>query len=172
MPALLIGGRKQIANCTFALTKLQSDGAKAFARAEIAEHETLKKTFQGLGYDYPVRPAPGTQPDRPAAWLVASGGAPLPVEAAGMVAVDHEVADQCIANYRREMDAFSGREFDKRFIGHQLDEHLALLDKVQTFRRHASPEASAVLAEGQKTIETHIATLKKLMTGFDKNREE
>ncbi|CAN0477634.1 unnamed protein product, partial [Phaeothamnion confervicola] len=89
-----------------------------------------------------------------------------------LVAVDHEVADQCIANYRSEMDKLSGKEFDKRFIGNQLDEHMALLDKVQTFRRHASPKLETVLADGQKVIETHIATLKKIMANLDKGKAD
>jgi len=85
-----------------------------------------------------------------------------------MIALDHEVADQCITNYRAEMGKLTGRDFDKRFVGNQLDEHLMLLDKVQTFRRHSSPKMEAVLADGQKIIETHIATLKQLMTTLEK----
>jgi len=169
-PCLLIGGHKQIANCTHALTKLQTDDAKAFAKAEIAEHETIKKNLKGLGFDYPVTPAGAGGP--PGAWAVTAGGAKLPLEAAALIAVDHEVAEQCIANYRREMDAYAGREFDRRFVGNQLDEHLALLDKVETFRRHASPKMEAVLAEGQKVIETHIATLKKLRETLDGPRRK
>ena len=171
-PCLLIGGRKQIENSSYALKKLQSDDAKAFARAEIAEHEAIKKNLKELGYDYPVTALPGSQPGQPPAWVVTAGSAKLPLEAAGMVAVDHEVADQCIANYRREMEPLTGRDFDKRFIGNQLDEHLTLLDKVQTFRRHASPKMEAVLADGQKTIETHIATLKNLMAALVKGGEK
>lgn len=171
-PCLLICGRKQIENCSYALKKLQSDEAKAFARAEIDEHETIKKKLKELGYDYPVTAASGTQTNQPAAWSVTAGTARLPMEAAGLIAVDHEVADQCIANARMEMDKLSGRELDKHFIGCQLGEHYALLDKVQTFRRHASPKMEAVLADGQKVIETHIATLKKIMTNLDKGKAE
>jgi predicted outer membrane protein len=171
-PCLLIGGRKQIENCSYALKKLQSDEAKAFAKAEIEEHETIKKNLKGLGFDYPVTPVAAAQPGQPVSWAVSAGGVKLPMEAATMVAVDYEVAEQCIANYRTEMDTYSRREFDKRFVGHQLDEHMSLLDKVQTFRRHASPKMGAILADGQKVIETHIATLKKLMTALDKGGEK
>ncbi|MDY3557107.1 DUF4142 domain-containing protein [Gemmata sp. JC717] len=136
-PFLLSGGRKQIENCSYALKKLQSDEAKAFAKAEIDEHETIKKNLKGLGYDYPVTAAPGTQPNQPTAWSVTAGAAKLPTETAAMVAVDHEVADRCILNYRSEMDKLSGKEFDKRFIGHQLDEHMTLLDKCR--RSAATP---------------------------------
>lgn len=170
-PCLLIGGRKQIENCSFALKKLQNDDCKAFARAEIEEHQTIAKNLKGLGFDYPVTAAPGAPAGGPVMWVVTAGPAKLPVEAASMVAVDHEVAEQCIANYRKEMDQYSGREFDKRFVGNQLDVHMELLDKVQVFQRHASPKMREVLAEGQKVIEGHIATCKKLMAALDKRGE-
>ena len=170
VPCLLIGGRKQIENCTFALTKLQSDDAKAFAKAEIEEHEAMKKTLKGLGYDYPVAPVGGGRLGQPAGVVATAGPAKLSADAAAMVALDHEVAEQCIANYRKEMSKLSGVELDKRFTGHQLDTHMDLLDKVQTFRRHASPKAEAALADGQKVIEAHIATLKKLMAELDKSK--
>jgi len=162
-PCLLIGGRKQVENCTFALTKLQSDDAKAFAKAEIAEHETMKKQLKGLGYDYPLAPATAGAGRA----KVTAGTAPVSADAAAMIVLDHEVADQCIVNYRAEMGKLAGREFDKRFVGHQLDEHMALLDNVQTFRKHATPEMETVLADGQKTIEAHIAALKGMMASLD-----
>ena len=169
-PCLLIGGRKQIENCSFALAKLQSDGCKAFAKAEIEEHETIKKNLKAQGYDYPVTPAGKPQPGQPPAWVVTAGPAKPSPDAAGMIALDHEVAEQCVANYRKEMGKLSGNELDKRFVGNQLDTHMTLLDQVQTFRRHASPQMEGLLADGQKVIETHVATLKRLMAELDKSK--
>ena len=51
---MLIKGKKQIEVCRFALTKIQDADVKAFAQAEIDEHETLKKKLQTLGYDAPT----------------------------------------------------------------------------------------------------------------------
>ena len=127
----------------------------------------MKKNLKGPGFDYPVAPAAGATPGQPLAYMVSVAGAKLSPDSAGMIVLDHEVADQCVANYRAEMGKLSGREFDKRFVGHQLDTHLTLLDQVQTFRRQASPKMEGVLGEGQKVIETHIATCKKLMAGLD-----
>ena len=184
---LLIGGRKQIENCTWAMKKLQSDDVKAFARAEIDEHEGVKRKLKELGFDYPVapvaaaasiattdaaagdvQPAGGAVTDRggdtlPAAWVVNVGRSALPLEAACLIALDHEISENCIRNYRKEMDQYAGTKFDKRFVGHQLDEHLSLLDKVQAFRRHTTAAVQPVLEEGQKTIEKHIEACKALM---------
>lgn len=176
-PCLLIGGRKQIENCTYALGKLRSDEAKAFAKAEIEEHETIKKNLKALGYDYPVTRADAaaagttggvTPAAAQASYRVAAGAAPVPPEAAGMIVIDHEVADQCVANYRKEFDEHAAKKHaDKFFVGHQLVTHMTLLDQAQTFQRHASPKMQPVLAEGLKIIETHIATLKKLKEGME-----
>lgn len=169
---LLIGGRKQIENCTFALKKLTHKGAQDFARAEIEEHQTVKAELQKLGYAYPVTPAQtNVAPGGTVSWMVASGRTPLSADAANLVAIDHEVAEQCIANYRKEMDQLTGRELDMRFVGHQLDVHLALRDKVQVFRRHASAEMAPTLDTGLKTIESHISTLKQLKRTLDDNRQ-
>lgn len=182
---MLIGGRKQIENCTYAKDKLTTDDAKKFAQAEIDEHMKNKADLKKLGYDYPVLPAARgaaepkptdppkpSDPPRPAdannpVTVSVGGGRQLPVEAAALLAVDHEVADQCIVNYRKEMGQLSGLKLDKRFVGHQLDEHMALKDKVQTYRRHASKEMQPVLDDGLKVIETHIATCKELMQKLD-----
>lgn len=186
---LLVGGRKQIENCTFAKAKLTNDDARKFAQAEIDEHEHIKAELKKLGYEYPVLPAVGrptdTRPTEPAkpeerkdgdppkpVAVNVGGGRPLPMEAAALVVVDHEVADQCILNYRKEMDKLSGLKLDKRFVGHQLDEHLALKDKAETFRRHASKDMKPVLDDGLKIIGSHIATLKGLMTKLDGMQEK
>ena len=168
---LLIGGREQIENCSFALTKLTNGDAKAFAQAEINEHQTIKADLQKLGFMYPVTPLgqPGGASGA-GGWAVAIGKAPLSPDAAAQVAVDHEVADQCIANYRKEMDPLSGAKLDKRFVGNQLDMHFMLRDQAQTFRRNATPGMATVLDNGLTVIEAHIATLKSLMEKLETAR--
>lgn len=185
---LLIGGRKQIENCSYIKAKLTTDAAKKFAQAEIDEHEKVKADLKKLGYEYPVMPVPArpTDPrpsepakpeerkdgDPPKAVMVTAGRTPLPPEAIALVAIDHAVADQCILNYRKEMDKLNGLKLDKRFVGHQLDEHLALKDKAETYRRHASKYLKPTLDEGLKVIETHIATLKDLMEMLDSAKDD
>ncbi len=180
---MLIGGRKQIENCSYIQEKLTTEDARAFCKAEIEEHQKIKAQLQKMGFDYPVKPAQGQgqaqaqrQPQQADAIkpVVVNVGtkAPLPPEAIALVAIDHEVAEQCIANYRAEMDKLQGVKRDQRFIGHQLDEHLALKDKVETYRRHASAAMKPTLEEGLKTINTHIETCKKLMEKLDQQKEE
>lgn len=169
----LIGGRKQIENCRFALEKLQNEDCRNFAKAEIEEHETIKKKMADMGITYPVQPAgrgaggaappAGGDAAAPQPVTVSVGKLPLPPGAADGIVLDHEIAEQCIANYRKEMEPLTGAKLDKRFVGHQLDTHLELKDKGQVFFRNASPAMKPVFAEGLKIIEAHIATCKQLM---------
>ena len=53
-----------------------------------------------------------------------------------------------------------------------LHEHMGLLDRAMVFQRHASPAMKPVLAEGQKIIEAHIATLEGLMAKLDAMKDE
>ncbi len=54
---LLLVGRKQIEGCQFALTRAQDSAVKAFAQAEIQEHQTIQTRLQQQGLRYPVAAA-------------------------------------------------------------------------------------------------------------------
>jgi predicted outer membrane protein len=65
---LLIIGRKQIANCQFAQQHTQSADVRAFAEAEIREHQTIRARLLERGFQYPAA--------APAAAVPARAGAP------------------------------------------------------------------------------------------------
>jgi len=58
---LLIDGRKQIEICRWAKERAKSDDVKAFAQAEIDEHEKIKADLRRLGFEYPAPPQFGNQ---------------------------------------------------------------------------------------------------------------
>lgn len=193
---LLIAGKKQIDVCRFALDKIQNDEVKAFAQAEIEEHETLKKKLEGLGYQYPTAPesraaaagagagagaiagadgggaGAGEGNARQAARALAVGRTVLPPSAAELILIDHEVARQCVATTEAEQSKLKGLDFDKRFVGSQLDAHYGLFDHGVVFRKHATREMAPVLDEARPIIERHIATCKELMEKLDKMKQE
>lgn len=173
---LLIKGKKQIEVCRFALEKLQDADAKAFAQAEIDEHETMKKKLQSLGYDFPaspagagVLPAGDTATGRPGAAppAVVVGRVTLPAGVAMLIDINREVGEQCVATARAELSKLEGAKFDKRFIGCQLDAHYDLFDHGVVFRKHASAQLAPALDEARKVIEAHIATCKQIMEKLD-----
>src|SRR4051794_6212769 len=58
---LLIDGRKQIEICRWAKERAKGDDVKAFAQAEIDEHEKIKADLRRLGFEYPAPPQFGNQ---------------------------------------------------------------------------------------------------------------
>src|SRR5215213_990027 len=65
---LLIAGRKQIASSQLALRQTENGDVRAFAEAEVAEHQTVQSRLSDRGFQYPaVTPAPAA----------VAGGAPV-----------------------------------------------------------------------------------------------
>lgn len=177
----LVAGRRQIETCRWAMDKLTNQDCKAFAKAEIDEHEHIKAELRQFGLEYPAVPreveqaaaaTPGGTGVQQASAIqpipaIPVGKVIFPPPASDFVAVDHEICTQCIANYKTTMQKKHGLKFDKAFVGDQLHEHYGLLDKAEVAKRNASAEMMPVLNEGQKIIEQHIATLEQLMDRLD-----
>jgi len=176
---MLVGGRRQIEVCKWAMEKLSNADCKAFAKAEVDEHEHIKSKMKEFGLEYPTIPqttqaATNTQAGGvqqvsaiqpiPA---IAVGRIMFPPPASDFVQIDHEICEQCIANYKKDMEKKQGAKFDKCFASDQLHAHHGLLDKVQVFKKHASGDMLAVLSEGQQVIEKHIATLEQIVQKLD-----
>jgi len=185
---LLIDGRKQIEVCRWATEKAKGDDVKAFAQAEIDEHEKIKADLRRLGFEYPAPPQFGNpfQPGAPSGQtatatqavtgtpqpsgvqqqgpkMIAVGRLLLPPGLVEIVSLTHEVADQCVTNAKAGLEKKAGEgKFDKAFVGMQLHEHYALLDKCQVFEKHSTDRMREVLRQGRPVIERHIATLESL----------
>ena len=190
---VLIKGHKQIEVCRAALAKIEDTEVKAFAQAEIDEHETLKKKLQKLGYDAPTplagfgaagttgagtgtagraQTADGTPTRSTAGTATAAGGVTvgrhtLPADLAMQIEIAREVGEQCIQTNKTETAPLKGLDFDKRFVGSQLDAHYDLLDHGVVFRKHCSAEMAPVLDEAKKIIDQHIAVCKQLMSKLE-----
>ena len=170
---LLIKGKKQIEVCRFALTKIQDADVKAFPQAETDEPEGKKKKLQAAGYDFPASPA-GTPPPGGAAGIpgvamsaVVVGRFPLPAGVGMIIDINREVGEQCVVTTTAEQGKLEGVQFDKRFVGSQLDAHYDLFDHGVVFKKHASAQMVPLLDEARAVIEAHIAICKKLMGKLD-----
>lgn len=81
----------------------------------------------------------------------------------GMLALKHELAEECRNSARQELEGKQGKEFDECFIGMQLAGHMMAIDTMKVFERHASDELKQTIAGGLKTAEGHFAKAKKIM---------
>lgn len=172
---LMIDGYKQIEISRFAAERAQSDAVKAFATAEVKEHESLKATLQGKGQRPLVAigqgseaggqaKAPAGQPEpQPAAAGIAGSGR----GASDVLQVKNEIATLCVSTTKQQLEAMQGAELDKMYVNQQLIAHLDLLDSAQVFKRHGSEDMRATLLQAQPVIEQHIATLKQLKSQLE-----
>jgi len=176
---LLIKGRRQIEACRFAMDKLQHDECKAFAKAEIDEHEHIKQQLSQQGYEFPtsgnnrsgvVTTGATDGDDRQRGMAVTVGKISLSPEASGMIAMGLEVLEQCLTTYKAEMGKLQGMKLDKCFIGDQLHAHYEIFDHAMVFRKHSTRNLATVLDEGKPVIERHIATCKQIMDKLESSR--
>jgi predicted outer membrane protein len=73
-----------------------------------------------------------------------------------LLQLHQEIAEQCLEQARRDADKLKGEEFDNEFIGGQIVAHKAMIDKLQVFERHVSPELKQLLADAQQTTKQHL----------------
>jgi putative membrane protein len=81
----------------------------------------------------------------------------------GVLGLKREIADQCLASARKELDGKSGKEFDECYMGMQIGAHMYVVDAMAVFQRHASPELRQVIAAGEQTAEGHLQMAKNFM---------
>jgi len=73
-----------------------------------------------------------------------------------LLQLHQEIAEACLEQARRDADKHKGEHFDNEFIGAQIAAHKAMLDKLQVFERHVSPETKQLLASAQETTKKHL----------------
>jgi predicted outer membrane protein len=80
-----------------------------------------------------------------------------------MAMLHKEIAEQCLADAKHEMDKKDGDKFDECFIGHQIAKHAAMKEKLTVFQRHSTPELAQLFAEGSETTQKHLKKAEKIM---------
>jgi predicted outer membrane protein len=79
-----------------------------------------------------------------------------------LISIEREVAEQCLQSAQKEMSEKQGAELDQCYIGMQIGAHMGMVDKLEVFSRHASPELQAILQQGQQTAQKHLDHAKQL----------
>ncbi len=80
-----------------------------------------------------------------------------------MVQLQREVAQQCISDSKKYLNAKDGDEFDKCFVGMQIAKHAAMHTKLVVLQRHTSNEMNQMVAEGIQAIDKHMKAAESLM---------
>lgn len=89
---------------------------------------------------------------------------------AAMGAVMQELNNQMIESCRRELSEKQGAEFDRCYMTKQVAMHQAMLDKLQVYSGHVSPELQQTLQEGQQTTQQHLAHAKEILASVEQGQ--
>jgi len=84
-----------------------------------------------------------------------------------LVALKHQLGEQCRQSASRELQQKSGAEFDKCYIGMQLGMHMQMLDTLKVFSRYASPELDQLIEKGEETTRSHLDHAKKIIASLE-----
>lgn len=80
-----------------------------------------------------------------------------------------ELGEKCLASARQELQSKSGAEFDRCYMGMQVGAHMAVLDKLQVFGRHASSSLKQVLTQGEQTVQSHLTHAKQIVQQLEQD---
>jgi len=184
---LIVDNQNEIALSQFALPRLQSEEAKRFAQMMIDDHQKMLTTLQKFsgggqaGRDQSQNANPGHDASHQASQPGVIGGVAQADRPSGNVTTTYkldasagqsgglnlanlkqELGAQCLQSKRRELEQKQGAEFDMCFIGMQIGDHMMVLDELQVFQNHASPEFRSKLAEAQQTVQHHLDQAKQI----------
>lgn len=84
-----------------------------------------------------------------------------------VVAIERELAAQCLATQKQMLSLKSGSDFDTAFVARQLTMHMAMKNKLATYQRHVSSGLDTILTEGQIQTDRHLTQAFELMRSLD-----
>jgi putative membrane protein len=129
---LLVDNEDEIALAELASERAENPEVKRFAQKLLADHRRMGQRLE------------------PFASGVGAGGAVGELDVEGLPSA------------RKELEQKQGAEFDHCFMGMAVGGHMQVNEALTIFRRHASSELESVLAEGQTTVQKHLAQAKEL----------
>jgi len=72
------------------------------------------------------------------------------------LSIHQQIADQCLNSVKQELSKKSTQDFDECFMGQQIAEHMAVIDKLKVLRNYASSDLRQKLEKELQTAESHV----------------
>ena len=127
--------------------KAQSEEVRDFAQRMVRDH------------------TPGCQEmERLAGSLVSETTQPQRTAAGGLdwISIHKQIGQQCLASVKQELSQKSAADFDECFMGLQIGEHLAVVDKLKVLRNYASPDLQQKLDKELQSAQQHLQLAKQI----------
>ena len=186
-----IANQEEIAIAKFAQDKLKHEDAKEFAAMLVKDHQAFLQKLQKFAPEasregYLMDRASDTENRNSKQESSATEkrqqkqttqrqdeqqvvAKPELNQSLDMLALQRELAENCIQSAKQKMSKKDDSEIDACFIGHQIANHEAMKNKLQVFERHASGELGQVLAAGLQTTEQHLKKAEEIMKKLDQD---
>jgi predicted outer membrane protein len=180
---LEVDNQNEIALAEIAEEKASDNDVKKFARQMVDEHtEFLQKLNRTIGNSRIGQPQQQTgqqqfgqqqlgQQRRQTAQQSQQAGqftqGRSQQQGLDLVALKHQLGEQCRQSASRELQQKSGAEFDKCYIGMQIGMHMQMLDTLKVFSRYASPELDQLIEKGEETTQSHLEHAKKIIASLE-----
>jgi predicted outer membrane protein len=164
---LALGNQEEVALAQFAEGRAKHEKVKQFAEMMIQQHraalEKLYKISPQLANMNLQLDATSPQGDasRAGAAQPSANGAVGNIDQQ-MVALQANVAQQCLTLTQKELNEKQGAEFDQCYIGQQIGAHVAMLAKLKGSEPFASDQLRGFIREAEKTVATHHQHAKEL----------
>ncbi len=186
---IAIANQTEVALAQFAKEKLQNEDVKEFAETMIKDHQALLQKLErfapeatregylkegqpSTGRDETSTTQKGVQPaggvprnTTPGTIQQTAGTQPAAQNARGVdfIQLHREIANECLTQSKKRLTEKDEKEVDACFIGTQLAAHMAMLDTLKVFERHASGELKEILADASETTQKHLEHAEKIM---------
>jgi len=129
---------------------------------EKAQSEEVKKFAQQMVRDH----SPGCQEmHQLAGQLLNQGQQNRAGEQGGRldwVGIKKQIADQCLAGVKEELQNKSSHEFDHCFMGQQIAAHMKVVDELKVLRNYASNDLRQKIDKELETAQHHLQMAKKI----------
>jgi predicted outer membrane protein len=172
---LLFSNQNEVAAAQIAEKKAQNSEVKEFAAMMVKDHGQFISSLEKFaGQNYQRRndrsgskttetapPAENRQANRqttPDSKRQGDRNDPT----AKFTTIRQEIAAQCLASTKRELDSKQGNAFDECYIGMQIGEHMKMVDELTVLAKHVSADLKPVLETGLKTAQHHLEEAKRI----------
>lgn len=196
---LAIGNRGEVEIANFYKGKTQNEKVREFADMLIKDHSAFLEKLNAVAGQRPAAgeaaagnvaaPTPQTQPPAGVAVRTPPGGG-VDVQAPGvgiqvggqgrsfyapgmnpMLSLKEEIAQECLANGKKELESKQGADADKCFIGAQVVKHGDMVSTLTVMQRRAQDsQFKEMLGSALQKTQQHLEMGKTIMKELDQQK--
>jgi predicted outer membrane protein len=182
---LMISNRGEVEFANFVKPKLQCDKCKELADMMVKDHTAFLEKLTAFAAPQGERPAGNAEatPRQPQPAGVAVDAGPVQVQvgkgersfyAPGtnpIIALKEEIAQECMANTKKELEGKQGQEFHKCFVGKAIGSHQEAVAVLTVFQRRAQDsQFKEALGAALEKTQHHLDMAKKIMKEIEQQK--